>query len=103
VPTRSVGTRRVGLTQIAGVSSLIAEKSCSSRSMPVPVITYAPRRSCPFSPRLEEKMKVSQRILASVAGALALAVSVSAQAPAQKPAAVVNGEAIPQSELEAVI
>ncbi|HYV34503.1 MAG TPA: peptidylprolyl isomerase [Gemmataceae bacterium] len=48
-------------------------------------------------------MKVFPRILTSVAGALILAVGVSAQAPAQKPAAVVNGEAIPHSELEAVI
>jgi len=52
---------------------------------------------------MEVQMKLSLRILAGLAGAVILAGGARAQVPAQKPAAVVNGEPITQSELYAVL
>jgi parvulin-like peptidyl-prolyl isomerase len=52
---------------------------------------------------MEVQMKLSLRILAGLAGMMILAGGARAQVPAQKPAAVVNGEPIPQSELSAVL
>src|SRR4051812_34342326 len=53
---------------------------------------------------MEEIMKVSMRILASLAAALLFGIGVRAQVPAQSPAAAtVNGEAISETEVQAVV
>jgi parvulin-like peptidyl-prolyl isomerase len=52
---------------------------------------------------MEVQMKLSLRILAGLAGMMIMVGGARAQVPAQKPAAVVNGEPITQSELSAVL
>jgi parvulin-like peptidyl-prolyl isomerase len=52
---------------------------------------------------MEAQMKLFLKILAGLAGMMILAGGAHAQVPAQKPAAIVNGEPISQAELSAVL
>src|SRR5262249_3515893 len=100
---RRRATRPRGLTRLAEPAPPTAQKV----ALPLlPAARYNPTReirSAPCRTAKEEQMRSSKQILASCAALVALVGMVSAQAPTDKRAATVNGEAIMQSEVEAVM